>query len=391
MVHHEERSWAGRRIVRRFSSASVRTSIVRCIAVWITLSSLLFSGRATAQDSVPVVLNYSAPARCPSRARFVERLRMHTQRLQLSDDPNALRLDVRIVRRSTGYNGELEVTRAGGVPGRRGFEDADCREVASALALSAALSIDPEATLTVPPDASSNDNPEGEGPSVAPESGGSPEGRPKRELDEQAASSDNRSGGAAEARSDDDGATAELEQPDEGVGAGALWSLGPQVVGDFAFQPKAAVGGGLVFGVRDQTERHVLPLELALAATYLTSRMTRGDDPLLLDWWAIDFRFCPLRGGGSFTVLLCGSGQAGLLWASGVDVEEPQQAMRSFFSAGLGLWGRQTLSDHWEITGLVDFRIPLVDRAFALDPDLQVVSSSRPIGVSVAIGALYGF
>lgn len=363
---------------------------MRRTAVWMTLSSLLLAGRASAQEAVPVALSYSAPAHCPSRARFVERLRMHTQRLQLSEDPTALRLEVRIVARAQGYAGELEVTRTGGVPGKRAFEDADCREVASALALSAALSIDPEATLTVPPDAGSA-TAEGEPTESLPAQGENTESEAKKGGAEQSRSTERRPDSSAAPPDEDSDANEPEEPPGEPVGRGALWSLGPHLVGNFAFQPKVMLGGGLSFGVRDQTGRHVLPLELALALTYLTSRATRGDEPLLLDWWAADLKVCPLRGGGAFTVLLCGVGQAGVLQAQGVDVAQPQETTRPFFSAGLGLWGRQKVSAHWEITGFVDFQVPLVDRAFALDPDLEVISSSRPVGVGVAIGTLYGF
>jgi hypothetical protein len=111
----------------------------------------------------------------------------------------------------------------------------------------------------------------------------------------------------------------------------------------------------------------------------------------VLDWWTANLLVCPLRAGAGPTVLLCGVGQAGLIRAEGVDVEQPAAVSRSFYSMGLALWGRHPLSDHWELFGVVDFKLPLVDRAFALGPDLEVVSSSRPVGASASLGAVYGF
>src|SRR5690606_36383082 len=98
---------------------------------------------------VRVQLSYEAVTGCPERSRFVRRLSMHTQRLSLSRDPDALRLGVEVVRHPSGFRGRLEVMRAGQPLGSREFLDADCREVVAALALSAALSIDPDATLQI--------------------------------------------------------------------------------------------------------------------------------------------------------------------------------------------------------------------------------------------------
>src|SRR6187399_1602737 len=109
----------------------------------------LFAGSVSAQEIVPVVLSYSAPSSCPSQGRFVARLRMHTQRLELSNESDALVLDVAIARTSRGFSGTLEVAQSGRAAGTRTFEAAECPEVVWALALSAALSIDPQANLTV--------------------------------------------------------------------------------------------------------------------------------------------------------------------------------------------------------------------------------------------------
>ena len=159
----------------------------------------------------------------------------------------------------------------------------------------------------------------------------------------------------------------------------------------FAFEPKAAVGGGMVAAVRDTSGRQLLPLELALRLEYLGTRLTRGSDPLVLDWWTANLLVCPLRAGAGPTLLLCGVGQAGLIRAEGVDVEQPESVSRSFYSLGLALWARHPLGEHWELFAVADFKLPLVDRAFALGPGLEVISSSRPVGASVSLGAVYGF
>lgn len=357
---------------------TVRGTVLFAICV------LLVTSHASAQDAVPVALTYSAPSSCPTQGRFITRLRMHTRRVLLSNAPDALTLEVAIVRSGQGFSGTLEVAQQGRPPGTRTFEATDCPDVVWALALSAALSIDPEASLTV----MSEDEPS-EPDRKPPDAEGTPDSKQgsSHGADPEGSARSNTGAGATA----NEPLPPPLEPPPEDVGGATLWSIGPVLSVSFAFDPKAAVGGGLVAAVRDTSGRHLLPLELALRLEYLGTRLTRGSDPLTLDWWSANLLACPLRAGAGPTVLLCGVGQAGLIRAEGIEVEQPAAVSRSFYSLGLALWARQPLSDHWELSGAADFKVPLVDRAFALGPDLEVVSSSRPIGVGVSLGAVYGF
>lgn len=366
---------------------------MRC-TVLIAMCALLVTSRASAQEPVPVALTYSAPSSCPTQGRFVARLRMHTQRVQLSNEPDGLTLQVAIVRTSAGYSGTLGVAQQGRPPGTRTFEAADCADVVSALALSAALSIDPEANLTVAPESSGSSGSSGSLGQTDEPTGS--ETTPQSETGTGSATNPSeRSPSSSDGAGVSERPPPPLQPPPPQAGGGALWSIGPVLSLSFAFDPKAAIGGGLVTAVRDTSGRSVLPLELALRLEYLSTRLTRGDDPLILDWWSANLLACPLRAGEGLTVLLCGVGQAGLLLAEGVDVEQTESVSRGFFSLGLGLWARQRLSDHWELSAVADFKLPLVDRTFAVgaegNSDLQVVSSSRPIGVSATLGAVYGF
>jgi len=359
---------------------------------------LLFVSHAAAQEAVPVALSYSAPSSCPAQGRFVARLRMHTQRVQWSNEPDALVLQVIIVRTSQGFSGKLAVAQQGRPVGTRAFEGHDCPDVVWALALSAALSIDPEATLTVAseePTGETGAEPDDLGASDNAAGAGQESPRPANSAD------------SAEAHNESDASTMEAlpplgEAPSEKPGGATLWSIGPVLSASFAFDPKAAIGGGLVAAVRDTSGRTVLPLELALRLEYLGTRWTRGSDPLVLDWWSANLLACPFRAGEGLTVLVCGVGQVGWIHAQGVDgdgdvdVQQTEAVWRSFFSLGLGLWARQRIGDHWELSGVADVKVPLVDRAFALateteTQDLEVVSSSRPLGVGVSLGAVYGF
>ena len=315
---------------------------------------------------------------------------MHTQRVQLSNEPDGLTLQIAIVRTNAGYSGTLGVAQHGRPPGTRTFEAADCADVVSALALSAALSIDPEANLTVAPESETGSLGE---PSASAGSETSPDS--EQGSGSEANASEQASSGTNTGADVNEPPPPPIQPPPTQGGGGILWSIGPVLSVSFAFDPKAAIGGGLVTAVRDTSGRSVLPLELALRLEYLSTRPTRGDDPLILDWWSANLVACPLRAGDGLTVLLCGVGQAGLLHAEGVDVEQSESVSRGFFSLGLGLWARQRLSDHWELSAVADFKVPLVDRTFAVgaegSPDLDVIASSRPIGVGATLGAVYGF
>lgn len=312
---------------------------------------------------------------------------MHTQRVQLSNAPDALTLNVAIVRSTQGFTGTLEVAQQGRPPGTRSFEAADCPDVVWALALSAALSIDPEATLTVTSEDEPSESEAGPSEPTSAEATRDPAQGSSAGANSEDPSRSERGNEAAR----NEPLPPPIEPPQETVAGAVLWSIGPVLSASFAFDPKAAIGGGLVTGVRDTTGRYVLPLELGLRFEYLGTRLTRGSDPLILDWWSANLLACPLRAGAAPTVLLCGVAQAGLIRAEGVDVEQSEAVSRSFFSLGLGLGARQPLSERWELSAMADFKVPLVDRVFALGPDSEVVSSSRPIGVSVALGAVYGF
>ncbi len=358
---------------------TVRRTVLLAICLWLVASQV------SAQDAVPVALTYSAPASCPTQGRFITRLRMHTQRVLLSNAADALTLQVAIVRSGHGFAGTLEVAQQGRPPGTRTFEGVDCPDVVWALALSAALSIDPQANLTV---MSEDELSEADGAS-------STTGAANTTQDPASDAADGADGEATSRGQTGSGASqpafGRVPPPTEAAGEAALWSIGPVLSVSFAFEPKAAVGGGVVAAVRDTSGRQLLPLEFALRLEYLGTRLTRGADPLKIDWWSANLLACPLRAGAGPTLLVCGVGQAGLIRAEGVEVEQAAAVSRGFYSVGLALWARVPLSDHWELFGVADFKLPLVDRAFALGPGLEVVSSSRPAGASVSVGALYGF
>ena len=357
---------------------------VRWLAPFLAVLLVLFPKSAVAEQTVAVALSYDAPSDCPSKARFIQRLRMHTQRLVLSGAHDALRLQVTVQQGEASYRGRLDVARSGQPIGSREFNDPECREVVSALALSAALSIDPQATLSVPDSASD----EADNTTVGAEPDDPEVDATGRSVPLDGSEPTRAAASAPGHRAD----VAEVlpAQPLDNTKT-HLWSLGPLVAASFSFDPKAALGLGLFASVRDLLPRTLFPLEVAFHVDYLSTRSTRGSDPLALDWFQAAVRYCPLRSGKSLTLLLCSTMQGGWIVAQGRELMRTERATRSFFAAGLGLQGRATLNPSWELSAMGDITVPFVERRFATDPGSVEVSSSRPVGVTLALGAHFGF
>lgn len=346
--------------------------------------TLLLSRTLPAQQAVPVSTTYHVIESCPAKPLFLARLRMHTQRVRFSAERDALELDVRVRRVGSDFAGRLEVTRGGIALGSREFRDADCREVVWALALSAALSIDPEATLAVsdeadtlqpePSDSAQAASPPDVSEASAGEAGSESTPRQRAESD----------------ASESSPGTADQQGPLAGRSHPLRWFAGPLALANFTLEPKAALGAGAMLSVSDLS-RNVFPLELALRVHYLTTRMTRGADPLLLDWWAAVFQYCPLRAGHDVALLLCSQLEGGAISAEGVELADTRRKTRTMFAAGLGLQGRFALAERLAIVSHLDLQVPLSQRAFATSPGPVVVAASRPVGASLGLGALFGF
>jgi len=106
--------------------------------------ALVSSRRASAGERRPVALTYRAPAECPGAASFREQVYARTQLAELSDHGAPLTVTIRLEGRT--FVGTLE-TEGGSARRARSLSDARCTDLVTALALSAALAIDPEASM----------------------------------------------------------------------------------------------------------------------------------------------------------------------------------------------------------------------------------------------------
>jgi hypothetical protein len=114
------------------------------------LAILAAAGTARAEDARRVLVRYDAAPGCPAGDAFRADLARRTPRIALSDADDADRYDVVIVAADDGFEGTLRAPEADPLVqrGRR------CADVAQALALTLALSIDPSSkteVATTPP------------------------------------------------------------------------------------------------------------------------------------------------------------------------------------------------------------------------------------------------
>jgi hypothetical protein len=101
--------------------------------------------RVRAEAHLPLVLNYTAHARCPGADRFLADVAGRMSQQEQRDAESAVTLTVVIEQIAGGDRGTLELE-SHGVRSLRQVSAADCEQVVSALALMTALALDPNAS-----------------------------------------------------------------------------------------------------------------------------------------------------------------------------------------------------------------------------------------------------
>ncbi|MBX3205723.1 MAG: hypothetical protein KF764_11690 [Labilithrix sp.] len=112
---------------------------------------------AAPADAEPLRVELAAPASCPVEPSLLARVQRHTTRVREAKPGEAARvLAVTIEARGDGFRGDLRLVEQGDELDRT-IPGATCEEVLAAAALIAALTIDPRASSTPGPPASSHD------------------------------------------------------------------------------------------------------------------------------------------------------------------------------------------------------------------------------------------
>ena len=142
-------------------------SIVHRLGVTLALSAAVSTWIAPAQaaETEAIRITYSATPSCPSRSDFVSEIRARTKQVQVSTSEAVRHFDVSVEAGDGGFAGVLRITDAGQAPAVRQIDGETCQSVTVALAIAAALAVDPQADTT--PEAAALGDPAPDGSSFS--------------------------------------------------------------------------------------------------------------------------------------------------------------------------------------------------------------------------------
>lgn len=127
--------------VRGKNEASARTAIV--------LSAMLALSRVASAEPESVRIDYVAPVGCPDAAAFMQSLRGRTTLFrEARPEQPAREFLVRVKAEASSFSGRLEIRSPDGRAAIRNVDAKACDEIADALALITALTIDPNAVTS---------------------------------------------------------------------------------------------------------------------------------------------------------------------------------------------------------------------------------------------------
>lgn len=286
---------------------SVRATLCVCVAVLVT------AGVARG-DTERIRLTYAAADECPGAREFEDELRARTSKVVVGDAGR--HFVVQIQGTEAGFEGRLTIIELDGRENARELVGVNCVDVASGLALVAALAIDPEAS-TVPraelPPASAPEEPKLKTKPVEPK----PVVTPPRRIPPER--------------------TPEPPEPSSlswGVGLGFLAVRGPAPVVLLAAGPELFVTKS--FGWTTSA------LRLGIFAAE-TGVVGPSDEQSTFRWLVARPGVCPLGlEGAILRAFGCVLADLGVVQAKGRDVDEPESATR--FWAAVGPAGRVGLS-----------------------------------------------
>ncbi len=325
----------------------------------------LLTGPAIAQteSEEPLLfsLNYTTPDSCPGPDDAFKLIRKRSRRVRLVGSKDAgQHLDLRVTQTGEGFEGEFTVTRNAATTDSRRFKGDTCFEVVDALALTAALSLDPDATATGSADADSTQS--GSQQSNDP---GLTESTPSENADPL---------------------TQERAKDAEGNSTPPTWHVSAGLLGSFerVMDTSWHAGFGVAGGLRRADDRVWLPLEFALELRYL-GEVVHSEDELTTRLALTRFSYCLLRIGRTMQFLTCPTAQLGLLVAQGEELEASTAVNRLYATGGLQARLRGSLYKQleWQIAAAIN--VPLIPRRFAVDPGPTIIGSTSSFAFDGAL------
>lgn len=361
--------------------------IRRSIAPKLFLGALLLGGSVYAQEQTRVVVDYVAPAECPPAAAFEQDVSSrlptgHILILGTIPDPinGNLGLQVRVSKGAGIYRAELTTFTDEGRSSPRNLEGPVCSELMDAMAFTAALTVDPNASSS--PSKPSNER-------SAPSATSASE-QPATLDDERIANS--ASSGASSARHDptEEEPTEALPPESDGPPHIPIWatSLTAGIVLTAPVSP--GVSPGLLVGLRHSDEaagRWSPAVAVAIFGSQLVSSYSRSASFAAA---GAHLEYCPSSfRDHSITIRPCVAGQLTILRATGENLTNAAEVTVASPSVGGHVELRHTLSSQWFLTGLVGAQFTLQRHRFDVGRPAEEVATTRPVApfVSLQVGS----
>jgi hypothetical protein len=356
----------------------VRWQLGKKLRVAITLAVGLGLPRIARAEPESVHIDYTAPADCPAATAFIGSLRARTTRFrQAAPDEEVRRFRVRVTASELTFSGSLEIHSPDGSTAVRSVDATICEEVANALALVAALAIDPNALTSKPPPAT--DDP------------AEPRAEPPTEP---------------RADPDMDPATMRLVRPPSAAPQPApvpqtlskpwQWSVGLHGHMTFRLTPSLGYGGDL-FVDAEAPPSSALGTALRLGAFFNQSDVELATGGMArFRWAAAAVEGCPVRlsvPSWRFALHPCLALHLGALHGVGRGISDPKQAWNLWSDAGLVLRLRIAATEHLIVEAQGQVMMPFTRTEFWIQHDFtpQQVYSVPSLGAAAGIGAAYRF
>jgi hypothetical protein len=295
----------------------------RGLAAAATVAACAASSRPAGAQAATRV-DYSASAGCPDEGAFVARVRARTSRLHPpSSGEAASEYRVQVTAREAGARGTLTVIEPSGATSSREVEGDTCESVVEALALIAALALDPDASTAALP------------PMPAP--------APSTPKASSAPAQGAAGGDTPSVISRDTAAGARSEPPALAPWAGHLAAIaGAELTSGLT--PGALVGPALsveaVWRRRDRPRAVEPVLDVRLGVSRLAASVPAQVGSARFTWTLGRLEGCPVRVVvGSFEALPCVRFDGGDLQAVGLGVDLPRPAASRLWLS-LGALGR---------------------------------------------------
>ncbi len=370
------------------------------------VSLSLFSSVSQAQDAdtdppekspapIYVHFSYAAPPRCPKEEKAFSLVHRRTERVVRGNAETAAQeLTMRLSKSKNGFRGELIVVRAGRSPERRAMTGGSCREVVEALALTAALSIDPEATLTLG-SVGSEDLSEGQ-------AGGDENRRVSTPESNRSGSTPGTGGPSADADSSNRSGNQRLllrpEQPSSRrstvrTGGGASGeneptrsAIAPIVSLAKIMDTGLHLGAGLTFFLGRGQGTRIFPTETRFSLLGLIDLSPREAPSIHANAYLVQLSYCPLRVGTRLAFLICPTGELGLLNGRSNGLSNRGESTRLYGSVGGETWLRAEFAKNWDLWVNPALRVPLTERRYKIEPSPEITASTVELGWSISAG-----